>query len=1185
MIPLVPSPSRLNPYVGPRPFERGQRLYGRDREVSRLRDLLIAERIVLLYSPSGAGKTSLIRAGLVSKLEQEEGFRVLPEIRVAQELAPDDSAGRPVNRYLMSTLLSLENGRPPECRHDLDELISMGLDSYLDQLDGERDGEVLIFDQFEELLVADLIDQDAKSAFLTELGVALRNRRRWAIFAMREDLVAGLDPYRRLLPTRLRTTFRLNLLGEAEARMAIQGPARQAGVVFSDAAAQRLVDSLRRVRVRRLGTSVDDLGPYVEPVQLQVVCERLWEQPRVDPMCITESDVREVGNVDTALADYYAEKVGAVANTTGMDERAIRDWFDHALVTEQGLRIQALTGPLDGWAEEDWVLRLLEDTHLIRAESRGSARWFELAHDRLIEPVRANNWTWREANLQPFQRQAPLWQRAFQPDHLLLTGEALVEADRWVKAHPAEPTPVEREFLVASHTHQRRTRARWLRIGAAVVAAILLVLALTAVYVALRVRSDALAGQATLLLAQDPAEALGKALEAVRWPSTPQAKTALTSSLAQSHVRTILWGHAGPVERADFSWDGELVVTVGSDRTARTWNAMTGAQRLVLAQQSVTTAQLSPDGSQVVTAGADTTARVWDARTGDERGMLKGHEKPVVSAQFSPDGARVVTASLDTTARVWDAETAGELRVLEGHAGAVLSAQWSLDGSRIVTASQDNTVRVWNPETGEELAKLPGVAASAAMFLDAEHVVAAAAADPADPTGRRLAYLWEWGTNQPPVSFGGRAPALSPDARHILTLENETIRVWHASLGTSLLELRGHEGPVIMARFSPTGAHIVSGGADGTVRIWEVATGQMLVELRGHQGEISDVAFSPHQPDPLRLTVVTASADGTARVWRPSIGRVLSEHMVTHASFSTDGSLVASAGVDGVARVWQSETGEQLVELPSDSPQRLQSVAFSRDGRYIVTGGDDGMVRVWDWERKNLRATTMVIAGGRADAVAFDPSDERIVIVGSDQTAYIWQWRTQRPLQPLRGAVTDTAFSPDGALVVTAGLDGTARIWDLAGEELRTLHGHSGPVYSVAFHPDGRSVFTAGADRTARIWNAGTGDELLPPITGHESELRDAAFSHDGAYLVTAALDGTVGLWEASTGRTLALLQMPSASLTSVQFSPNNNFILTASEDGIARIYHCEVCAPLSDLRELARERLRDVRVAEGLSR
>ena len=65
---MTSSQPRPNPYVGPRAFQTGEKLYGRDREVRELLDLLIAERIVLLFSPSGAGKSSLIQAGLAPLL-------------------------------------------------------------------------------------------------------------------------------------------------------------------------------------------------------------------------------------------------------------------------------------------------------------------------------------------------------------------------------------------------------------------------------------------------------------------------------------------------------------------------------------------------------------------------------------------------------------------------------------------------------------------------------------------------------------------------------------------------------------------------------------------------------------------------------------------------------------------------------------------------------------------------------------------------------------------------------------------------------------------------------------------------------------------------------------------------------------------------------------------------------------
>src|SRR4051794_14653143 len=111
-----------NPYVGPRAFTTGEHLYGRDRESKVLRNLLIAERIVLLHSPSGAGKTSLIQAALVPAMQKEQ-FRVLPVMRVSlQPQHPVAAGGATPNRFILSLLLSLEAGLPEEEQLPLEQL-------------------------------------------------------------------------------------------------------------------------------------------------------------------------------------------------------------------------------------------------------------------------------------------------------------------------------------------------------------------------------------------------------------------------------------------------------------------------------------------------------------------------------------------------------------------------------------------------------------------------------------------------------------------------------------------------------------------------------------------------------------------------------------------------------------------------------------------------------------------------------------------------------------------------------------------------------------------------------------------------------------------------------------------------------------------------------------------------------
>src|SRR5262249_11525969 len=149
--------------------------------------------------------------------------------------------------------LSLEEALPVEQQIPLEQLAGLSLAVYLDRRPGrdENDDEVLIFDQFEEILTVDPTNVAAKRAFFAQVGAPLRNRRRWALFSMREDYVAALRPYLRPIPTRLSCAFRLDLLEADAARAAIQEPARGHDVTFDDDAAARLIDDLRRVQVQR----------------------------------------------------------------------------------------------------------------------------------------------------------------------------------------------------------------------------------------------------------------------------------------------------------------------------------------------------------------------------------------------------------------------------------------------------------------------------------------------------------------------------------------------------------------------------------------------------------------------------------------------------------------------------------------------------------------------------------------------------------------------------------------------------------------------------------------------------------------------------------------------------------------------------------------------------------------------
>jgi hypothetical protein len=353
--------------------------------VTNLTDLLFADGFVLLQAPSGAGKSSLVQAGVVPRLLEDNEFDVLPVARIRNY-----SEFSTANPYVLSVLLSFEADRPPR------ELAEMGLHNYLDSRwgrRGEAESQVLIFDQLEELL-SNPIDQADKISFMAEIGSTLRRGRRGALFVVREEYIGPLHRYLEALRLPL-STFRLEFMEPPAAWEAIQGPAHTVGVHFSEEAITALVDDLRKMLMQRPdGTSEVILGPYIDPVQLQIVCRQIWQQIPPGTTVIEISHLGAVGSATSALANYYSDQVAYIAAQTGAAEREIREWFEFSLITPQGFRNQTLLGP--GGDSSRQVLSLLQGSYLIRADHQRGAIWFELAQDRLIEPVQVSNANWRK---------------------------------------------------------------------------------------------------------------------------------------------------------------------------------------------------------------------------------------------------------------------------------------------------------------------------------------------------------------------------------------------------------------------------------------------------------------------------------------------------------------------------------------------------------------------------------------------------------------------------------------------------------------------------------------------------------------------------------------------------------------------------------------------------------------------
>jgi WD40 repeat protein len=281
-------------------------------------------------------------------------------------------------------------------------------------------------------------------------------------------------------------------------------------------------------------------------------------------------------------------------------------------------------------------------------------------------------------------------------------------------------------------------------------------------------------------------------------------------------------GHAGGVVCLAVRADGMRIVSGGSDKAIKVWDAQSGNELLSIKDtDEVTSVCFSPDGNHILSGSTGLPVKVWDAQTGQQVGLLSGHRGVINSVCYSPDGRRIASASADQFVKVWDAQTGRELCSLGGHTRQVTSVTFSPDGKRLLSGSADGTARVWDLVACKEVLSLKGHSS--------------------------------WITD---VSF-------SPDGKRILTASSDaTLKVWDADKGEVIHTLEGHTQKVSGGRFSPDGAYVLSGSHDATLAVWDAATGKRLVTLRGHESEVNAVRFSP---DGKRI--LSASWDNTLGIW------------------------------------------------------------------------------------------------------------------------------------------------------------------------------------------------------------------------------------------------------------------------------------------------------------------------------
>jgi WD40 repeat protein len=837
------------PYRGLATFEEEHAalFFGRERDIQRLIEILKTSPLLCVVGPSGSGKSSLVRAGLVPRLRKAaavcaEDCKVCllrpgahPLEALATQLAPLGAGSS-----MHATLENLKTDR-----RTLHLAVSLAVGP-----DAPRSRVLIVVDQLEEVFTR-CEDEREREQFLANLlhAAFASGGQTIVVLAMRADFYSRCAEYSELAQ---RTAGALALVGPMhndELRQAIEEPARRIGLFFESGLVQTILDDV--------GPDAGAL-PLLEHALLEVWRRRLGDQLTLDGYV-------EAGRVGGALAQR-AESVFA-SFTTDQQQIARRtllrltqpgEGTEHT--RRRATRRELIPAELD--QSFDVVLGRLVDARLLttRRDETG-VEVVDVSHEALIRGwPRLRRWVDADRPGLFIHRRlsdaAVEWENLRREPGALYRGARLAAAQVWAADHADDLSPLERRFLTASNAAQHieleagKRRTRRLRILACGLAGLTVTVAALAVWAlgerdnaqrALAQRSDAqrqttrvtsvvLTSSASALRDRRPDIALLLALEAARGNPRREARNSVLTALAAARrpgVLAILHGHTGFVRSVAFSPDRKTLASASADKTIRLWNVHTHEQLGVLIGHTgpVLSVAFSPNGSTLASGSADKTIRLWNVHTlRPISAPLTGHTSFVRSVAFSPNGGTLASASADDTVRLWNVGARKPHSVqLSGHTDAVLGVAFSRDASMLAGASFDKTIRLWNVQSREP--------------------IGAPLTDHAKPVSS-VAFSHDGGT----LASGSA---------------DNTVRLWNMHVPERSTALTGHTGAVLSVAFAPVGSMLASGSADNGIRLWNVHTHKRLAApLQGHTNDVLSVAFSPDGQ-----TLASGSFDNTVRLW------------------------------------------------------------------------------------------------------------------------------------------------------------------------------------------------------------------------------------------------------------------------------------------------------------------------------